>query len=152
MLARLREGAPLLPGAAEAVERIEGRWPLALASSADRPVIEAVLETAGLSGFFKVVIASDEVGRGKPAPDVYLAAAQRLGVDPRVVVGIEDSPNGMLAVKSAGMALVAIPNPNTDVGDDVLAMADVVLGSVRELTPDVIEQAARSAGASGSTR
>ena len=151
MLARLRDGAPLLPGAAEAVERIAGRWPLALASSADRPVIEAVLETAGLAGFFKVVVASDEVGRGKPAPDVYVAAAERLGVDPSSVVGIEDSPNGMRAVKAAGMALVAIPNPNTGVGDDVLAMADVVLQSVGELTPEVVERAARSAHASSAS-
>ncbi|HEX4735703.1 MAG TPA: HAD family phosphatase [Thermoleophilaceae bacterium] len=143
MLARLRGGVPLLPGAGDAVKRVAERWPLALASSADRPVIEAVLEAAGLAGFFQVVVASDEVGRGKPAPDVYLAAAQRLGADARHVVGIEDSPNGMRAVKAAGMALVAIPNPSTDVGDDVLRTADVVLGSVSELTTDVVERAAR---------
>jgi HAD superfamily hydrolase (TIGR01509 family) len=146
MLARLRDGAPLLPGASEAVKRIAGRWPLALASSADRPVIEAVLDTAGLAGFFKVVVASDEVGRGKPAPDVYLAAAERLGVDPGVVVAIEDSPNGMRSVKAAGMALIAIPNPVTDVGDDVLATADVVLQSVSELTPEVVERALAGIG------
>jgi HAD superfamily hydrolase (TIGR01509 family) len=142
MLRRLAEGAPLLPGAREAVEAIGARWPLALASSADRPVIETVLDVTGLTRFFKVVVASDEVGRGKPAPDVYLAAAKRLGADPRQMVAIEDSPNGMRSAKGAGMAVVAIPNPSSGSDDTVLATADVVLDSVAELTPEVVEQAA----------
>jgi HAD superfamily hydrolase (TIGR01509 family) len=141
MLRRLAEGAPLLPGAREAVEAIGARWPLALASSADRPVIETVLEVTGLTRFFKVVVASDEAGRGKPAPDVYLAAAKRLGADPRQMVAIEDSPNGVRAAKAAGMAVVAIPNPSSGSDEAVLATADVVLGSVVELTPEVVERA-----------
>jgi HAD superfamily hydrolase (TIGR01509 family) len=145
MVDRLRAGVPLLPGAREAVDRLAARWPLALASSADRPVIETVLDVAGIAARFEVVVASDEVGRGKPAPDVYLAAAERLGVDPGQIAAIEDSPNGMRAVKSAGMALIAIPNPSTHVDGDMLATADVVLASVAELTPEVVERAARMA-------
>jgi HAD superfamily hydrolase (TIGR01509 family) len=141
MLRRIRAGVPLLPGARDAVEALAGRWPLGLASSADRPVIEAVLETTGLAPFFKVSVSSDEAGRGKPAPDVYLAAAERLGVAPATAVAIEDSGNGMRAAKAAGMGLIAIPMPHTPVDPDVLATADVVLGSIAELAPETVERA-----------
>jgi HAD superfamily hydrolase (TIGR01509 family) len=141
MLRRLGSGVPALPGAREAVEAIAARWPLALASSADRPVIEAVLAATGLDGFFQVVVSSGEAGRGKPAPDVYLAAADRLGFEPTSMVAVEDSRNGMRSARDAGMGVVAIVNPSTPVDDAALAAADVVLHSATELTPQVIEDA-----------
>jgi HAD superfamily hydrolase (TIGR01509 family) len=142
MLGRIADGVPLLDGAREAVEALAERWPLGLASSADRPVIEAVLDATGLSRSFQVVVSSDEAGRGKPAPDVYLAAAERLGVPPEQNVAVEDSGNGILAATAAGMSVIAIPVDHTPVAADVLEKADVVLGSIRELTPQVVEAAA----------
>jgi HAD superfamily hydrolase (TIGR01509 family) len=141
MLRRIRAGVALLDGAREAVAALAERWPLGLASSADRPVIEAVLETTGLARFFKTTVSSDEAGRGKPAPDVYLAAAERLGVPPNEAVAIEDSTNGMRAAKAAGMGLIAIPIAHTPVDPDVLATADVVLEHIRDLTPEQVERA-----------
>jgi HAD superfamily hydrolase (TIGR01509 family) len=141
MLERVAERVPLIPGAREAIERIAARWPLAIASSADRPVIEAVLRESGLDRFVQVVVSSGETGRGKPAPDVYLAAAAELGVPARACVAVEDSTNGMLSAKAAGMALIAIPNPSTPVDEGALAQADVVLTAITELTPAVVERA-----------
>lgn len=106
-------------------------------------MIEAVLEATELAPFFQVAVASDEAGRGKPAPDVYLAAVERIGVDPAAAVAIEDSPNGMRAAKAADMGLIAIPIHHTPVEPDVLATAGVVLGSIRELTPEQVERAGR---------
>jgi HAD superfamily hydrolase (TIGR01509 family) len=141
MLRRIGDGVPLLDGAREAVTALAGRWPLGLASSADRPVIEAVLQATGLAPCFKTYVASDEAGRGKPAPDVYLAACRRLGVEPRSAVAIEDSSNGMRSAKAAGMGLIAIPIAHTPVDPDALASAGVVLSSIRELTPGVVARA-----------
>jgi HAD superfamily hydrolase (TIGR01509 family) len=133
------ERLPLLPGAEAAVERIAARWPLALASSSNKDVIDRVMETSGWGRVFKTWVSSEEVARGKPAPDVFLEAARRLGVDPREAAGIEDSHNGILAAKAAGLRVVAIPNAEFPPGDEALAAADVVLGSLDELDPGVIE-------------
>jgi beta-phosphoglucomutase-like phosphatase (HAD superfamily) len=141
MLRRIGHGIPLLDGAGAAVEALAGRWPLGLASSADRPVIEAVLDATGLARFFKTTVSSDEAGRGKPAPDVYLAAAGRLGIDPAAAVAIEDSSNGMRAAKAAGMGLIAIPIAHTPVDPGVLGTAAVVLDGIRDLTPEQVERA-----------
>ena len=141
MLRRIAAGVPLLDGARDAVTALAERWPLGLASSADRPVIEAVLDATGLSSFFRTWVASDEAGRGKPAPDVYLAAVERLGVAPQAAVAVEDSSNGMRAAKAAGLGLIAIPIAHTPVDPDALASAGVVLESIRELTPEQVDRA-----------
>jgi HAD superfamily hydrolase (TIGR01509 family) len=141
MLRRIRAGVVLLDGAREAVERLAARWPLGLASSADRPVIEAVLETTGIGEFFQQIVTSDEAGRGKPAPDVYLAAAERLGVAPETAVAVEDSGNGMRSAKAAGLGVIAVPIAHTPVDPDALALADVVLDGIAELTPQQVERA-----------
>ena len=106
-----RERLPLCPGAVEAVERLAERWPLAIASSSNRPLIDLVLELAGLAASFRATVSSEEVPRGKPAPDVYLEAARRLGVPPERCAAIEDSANGLRAAAGAGMRVVAVPNP-----------------------------------------
>jgi len=136
---RYRERLPLNPGAAEAVERLAARWPLGLASSSNRPLIDLVLEVSGLARFFRATVSSEEVARGKPAPDVFLEAARRLAVAPERVAVVEDSENGILAGRAAGMRVVAIPNRHFPPGDEALAAADVVLGSLAELTPEVVE-------------
>jgi HAD superfamily hydrolase (TIGR01509 family) len=134
-----REHLPLSDGATEAVERLAARWPLAIASSSNRPIIDLVLELAGLARFFSVTVSSEEVPRGKPAPDVYLETANRLGVDPADCTAIEDSHNGILSAKAAGMRVIAIPNPRYPPSADALAAADAVLASINELTPATVE-------------
>jgi HAD superfamily hydrolase (TIGR01509 family) len=134
-----RERLPLLPGARDAVERLAARWPLAVASSSNRPLIELVLGLAGIADRFRVTVSSEEVSRGKPAPDVYLEAARRLGVDAGDCAAIEDSEKGLLSARSAAMRVIAIPNREFPPGDEALAAADVVLDSLAELTPDVVD-------------
>ena len=137
--ARYREALPLLPGAREAVERLAGRWPLALASSSNRELIDLALELMGVRHLFRTTVSSEEVARGKPAPDVYLEATRRLGVDPTRAAAIEDSHNGIRAAKAAGLRVIAIPNPHFPPGEEALAAADVVLRSLEELTPEAVE-------------
>jgi HAD superfamily hydrolase (TIGR01509 family) len=139
LLCSYRRDLPLLPGAVETVRTLAGRWRLAVASSSPRQVIEAVLEMAGLAGEFVVVVSSDEVDRGKPAPDVYLEAARRLGLPRGACAAVEDSANGIRAGKAAGMVLVAVPNRRYPPPADVLTSADRVLGSLGQLKPEVLE-------------
>jgi HAD superfamily hydrolase (TIGR01509 family) len=135
---RYRQNLPLLPGAVEAVERLAAHWPLGIASSSNRELIDLVLELSGLGQFFKATVSSEEVARGKPAPDVYLEAARRLGVAPELSVAIEDSHNGIRAAKAAGMRVVAIPNPHFPPDPESLELADVTLGSLAELSPATV--------------
>ena len=141
MEARYRERLPLIPGAREAVERLAACWPLAVASSSNRPLIDAALELAGLDSFFRATVSSEEVAQGKPAPDVYLEAARRLGMAPERCVGIEDSHSGIRSAKAAGMGVIAIPNPSFPPDADALALADVVLDSIDELDVEKVESA-----------
>jgi HAD superfamily hydrolase (TIGR01509 family) len=138
MLARYREQLPLIPGAVEAVERMSSRWPLALASSSNRELIDGALEASGLAHHFRVTVSSEEVPRGKPAPDVYLEAARQLAVRPDRCAAVEDSRNGIRSARAAGMHVVAIPNPAFPPGDDALAAADVVLESIQDLSPESV--------------
>jgi HAD superfamily hydrolase (TIGR01509 family) len=133
-----RQHLPLLDGAVEAVERLAAHWPLGIASSSNREVIDLVLELSGLALFFKVTVSSEEVARGKPAPDVYLEATRRLGVTPDRSAAIEDSENGIRAAKAAGMRVVAIPNPHFPPDPEALEQADVTLGSLAELSPATV--------------
>jgi len=135
-----RREVPALPGAVDAVRRLASRWPLGLASSANRPVIDAVLEHTGLTACFAATVSGDEVRRGKPAPDVYLAAATKLGVDPAGAAAVEDSSNGLRSAAAAGMVVIAIPNREFPPAGDALALADLVLGSFGELTPEAIDR------------
>lgn len=138
MQERYAEWLPLIEGAEEAVERLARCFRLALASSSNRPLIETVLDRAGLAGFFEVTVSSEEVERGKPAPDVFLEAARRLGVEPERCAAIEDSGNGVRAAHAAGMRVIAIPNRRYPPPDDTLAVADLVLDSLADLAPGVV--------------
>ena len=140
MEARYRERLPLIDGAEDAVRRLAARWPLGLASSSNRPLIDAVLELSGLVPCFRATVSSEEVERGKPSPDVYLECARRLGVDPAACAAVEDSHSGIRSAKAAGMRVIAIPNPSYPPDDEALAQADVVLGSLAELTPEAVER------------
>jgi HAD superfamily hydrolase (TIGR01509 family) len=133
-----RKRLPLIDGAHEAVERLAARWPLGLASSSNREVIDLVLDLSGLARFFRVTVSSEEVPRGKPEPDVYLEAARGLGVPPERCAAVEDSHNGIRSAKAAGMRVIAIPNQHYPPGEQALALADVTLSSLAELTPSIV--------------
>ena len=138
MLARYRESLPLLDGAVDAVRRLAPAFTLAVASSSNRPLIETVLETAGIAELFAATASSEEVAAGKPAPAVYLEAARRLGVEPRRCAAVEDSANGIRAAHAAGMRVLVIPNTHYPPPLDALELADVVLASPAALTPQLV--------------
>ncbi len=138
MLAAYAEELPLISGAVDAVRRLAAAFPLGLASSSNRELIDEVLELAGVAELYAATVSSEEVARGKPAPDVYLEAARRLGVAAADCVAVEDSHAGIRSAKAAGMRVVAIPNPSYPPDEEALAAADVTIRSLAELTPALI--------------
>ena len=133
-----RRHLPLLDSAVEAVRRMAGSFRLGLASSSNRSIIDLVLELAGIVSEFEVTVSSEEVARGKPAPDVYLEVLRRMAVAPARAAAIEDSTSGILSAKAAGMLVLAFPSPVFPPRADALAAAGVVLGSLAELTPEIV--------------
>lgn len=142
VLERYARELPLLPGAIETVHTFAARWPLALASSSNRAVIERFLDGSGLRDCFAATVSSEEVPRGKPAPDVYAHAVAQLGVDARECLAVEDSTNGIRSALAAGLRVVAVPNAHFPPDPDVLARADVVVATLADVTPDLAEHAA----------
>ncbi|MGH3263049.1 MAG: HAD family hydrolase [Trebonia sp.] len=138
MAAQYRAHLPLLPGAVKAVRALSARWPLAVASSAPKSLIDAVLDAASLRTAFAAAVSSEEVARGKPAPDVYLEAATRLGVPPASCVAVEDSSNGLRSAAAAGLVVIAVPRPEYPPAAAALDRARLALDSLTELTPDTI--------------
>jgi HAD superfamily hydrolase (TIGR01509 family) len=143
MEALYRSSLPLLPGAVEAVRALAARWPLGLASSSNREIIDLALGLAGVGDLFEVTVSSDEVARGKPAPDVYLEACRRLGVAPPAAVAIEDSSNGLRSAGAAGMAVIAVPNEHYPPDGDALGLAAETIDSLHDLTTQLVERAGR---------
>lgn len=141
LLAFYRGGLPLIPGAVAAVQRISQTWPLGLASSSNREVIDTVLELSGLVDRFAATVSSEEVARGKPAPDVYLEAARRLGVPSSKCAAVEDSANGIRSASTASTCVIAVPNPHYPPDGQALSRADVVLSGLDELTAETIARA-----------
>jgi HAD superfamily hydrolase (TIGR01509 family) len=139
MTAEYQVHLPLLPGAVDAVRRLAGRWTLGVASSAPKSLIGVVLDASGLREAFAAAVSSEEVARGKPAPDVYLEAARRLGVSPAAGAAVEDSSNGLRSAAAAGLAVIAVPRPEYPPAADALGLARVVLDSLTELTPDTVD-------------
>jgi HAD superfamily hydrolase (TIGR01509 family) len=138
MAASYREHLPLLPGAVEAVHRLAARWPLGLASSAPAALIETVLAAAALRSYFAVTMSTEQVPRGKPAPDIYLAVAAKLGHAPADCAAVEDSSNGLRSAAAAGLHVIAIPRPQYPPDPDALAAAALVLPALADLTPPAI--------------
>jgi HAD superfamily hydrolase (TIGR01509 family) len=139
LIASYRERLPVIPGAREAVQRLAARWPLGLASSSNRELIDLALELLGVRNLFRATVSSEEVPRGKPAPDVYLEAARRLDADPTRTAAIEDSHNGILSAKAAGMRVIAIPNRHFPPAEQALEQTHVVLNSLAGLTAETVE-------------
>jgi HAD superfamily hydrolase (TIGR01509 family) len=148
MSERYAEKLPLIDGAVEAVKRLATRWPLGLASSSNRELIDRALELSRLAPYFRVTVSSEEVERGKPAPDVYLEAARQLDVEPARCAAIEDSASGIRSAHAARMIVVAIPNPEFPPPPEVVALAAVTLESIEELEPETLTEAARLSTAS----
>jgi HAD superfamily hydrolase (TIGR01509 family) len=140
MAGQYQHHLPLLPGAVEAVRSLAGRWPLGLASSSNREIIDLALELAGLADAFAATVSSEEVERGKPAPDVYLEAARRLRAAAARCVAIEDSSNGLRAAAAAEMPVIAVPNPHYPPSQDALALAAATIDTLHELTPELVER------------
>jgi len=130
---------PLISGAVEAVQRLAARWPLGLASSSPRTLIDAVLAASGLDGQFQVTVSTEEVAAGKPSPVVYSRVVGLLGVDPAQTVAVEDSSNGLRSASGAGLVVVAVPHDAFPPADDALALAAVTLGSLDDLTPELVD-------------
>lgn len=139
MVARYRGHLPVLPGADDAVRRCAARWPLGLASSSPRRLIDAVLDAAGWTDLFEVTVSTEELDRGKPAPDVYEHAVRQLGREPAACAAIEDSSNGMRSATAAGLILIAAPRPDYPPAEDALARAALVIDGIDALTTDAIE-------------
>ncbi len=133
-----RATRPFFPGAVETVKALAKRWPVGLASASARELIDLVAELGGLGDTFSVTLSTSEAGRGKPSPDVYLEAARRLGIDPAHGIAVEDSSNGIRSANAAGLKVVGIPTPAFPLAPDALAMLDIRLSGIRELTPDVV--------------
>jgi len=135
------DGAPTITGAVETVRRLARQWPLALASSSHPRVINAALDGTGLRDAFRAVVSSDEVDHGKPAPDVFLEAARRLGVASGDALVVEDSLNGLKAGRAAGMTTVLVPNRSIPPSPGAESEADLVLDRIADLDPAAIERA-----------
>jgi HAD superfamily hydrolase (TIGR01509 family) len=140
MAAHYADSLPLMPGADDALRRLSDRWPLALASSSPRRLIDSVLAAAGWSELFDATVSTDEVGRGKPAPDVYLEAARRLGRMASACAAVEDSSNGMRSAAAAGTLVIAVPRPQYTPAPDALKLAALTLTSLTDLTVGAIEK------------
>jgi HAD superfamily hydrolase (TIGR01509 family) len=134
MLARYAVELPVIDGAGAVVQRLrDDGYPLALASSSNRELIDAVLARLELTACFAVTVSSEEVARGKPAPDVYLEAARRLGVDPTRCVAVEDSASGIRSAHAAGMRVIVFPNRHYPPAPEALALATATVGGLAEL-------------------
>jgi HAD superfamily hydrolase (TIGR01509 family) len=147
MARRYEDGVPLMPGAVAAVRRLASRWPLGLASSSPRALIDVVLDRTGLAASFEATVSTEEVARGKPAPDGYLLAARRLGVDPAACAAVEDSSNGLRSADAAGMRVIAVPHPRYPPAPDALALAAFVARDLEELTVERVSATTGHAGA-----
>lgn len=131
-------GLPVLPGAVEAVRRMAGLVPTAIASSSPRRLIDLVVERLELAEALSVTVSTEEVPRGKPFPDGYLRACELLGVDAAQSVAVEDSTNGILSAHAAGMAVVCVPPAFHPPAEDTLALCGAVLATLDDLTEDLV--------------
>ena len=145
MLEHYETELPVVAGAVGAVRRLAGEgYRLAVASSSNRELIDAVLQRLELTELFEVTVSSEEVTRGKPAPDVYLETARRLEVEPARCVAVEDSASGIRAAHASGMRVIAYPNRHYPPASELLALADEVLDSLSVLSPSSLSATGRA--------
>jgi len=145
----VRGQVPVFPGARELVRLLAGRAPLAIASGALRSEIDALLDGAGIAGAFRVVVSADDVRHGKPDPEPYRLAVERLnqalpGLAPADCVAVEDSVAGIASARAAGLRVVGVTHSYPA---ERLRLADLVVSSLEELTPELLAAAAGPGGA-----
>jgi HAD superfamily hydrolase (TIGR01509 family) len=140
MQARYRDGVPLMPGAVGAVRELATRWPLGLASSSPPALINAVLDGAGLRECFRVALSTEQVSRGKPAPDIYLAVTDLLGFAPEACAAVEDSTNGLRSAAAAGLQVIAVPHPRYPPEPAALHASRLVLTGLDGLTAQAVAE------------
>ncbi|MEU6581254.1 HAD family phosphatase [Nocardia sp. NPDC046763] len=140
MAARYADHLPLMPDAVDTVRRLAEIYTLGLASSSPRRLIDVVLDHMGVTDLFAATVSTEEVARGKPAPDGYLEAAARLGINPDACLAVEDSSNGLRAAHAAGMTVIAVPHPKYPPAVDAIALAAYVADSLKEVTPELVEE------------
>lgn len=140
VIAHYEERMPTRPGAIESVKHMKEHFRVGLASGSPTEIIKAVLRITGLDQIFEVMIYGDDIPNGKPAPDIYIEAMKQLGVTPDVTVGIEDSANGVRALKNAGMYAVAAPSPDFPLPDEILAMVDAHITTLEDFNIDLIRK------------
>jgi HAD superfamily hydrolase (TIGR01509 family) len=146
MARRYVEHVPLITGADQVVRRLSATWPMGLASSSPARLIEAALRATGLTGVFTVTLSTEQVARGKPAPDVYLRVAERLGFDPTRCVAIEDSSNGVRSASAAGTRVIAVPHGAYPLDPDAERLATLVIPTIGDLTDQAVRDAAPACG------
>jgi beta-phosphoglucomutase-like phosphatase (HAD superfamily) len=125
-------------GAENLVAAVAARVPIGLASSAPREIIDTVMETMGIGRYFSVTVSSAEVSRGKPSPDVYREAIQRLGVDPSGSLAVEDSSNGVRAAAAAGLAVIAVVHEPYPLAPDAAALVAKVHHSLAGVKGEIM--------------
>ncbi|MAU13696.1 MAG: haloacid dehalogenase [Anaerolineaceae bacterium] len=140
VIAHYEERMPTRPGALRAVELAAANYRCGLASGSPTEIIKEVLRLTGLDQIFEVMIYGDSIAKGKPAPDIYLEAMKLLGVTPDVSIGIEDSANGIRALKAAGMYAIAAPSPDFPLPDDILALCDAKIDQLTEFSVELIHR------------
>lgn len=140
VIAHYEERLPLLPGAIEAVHAAAAEYRIALASGSPTEIIQRVMQLTGLDSVFEFMVYGDDQSNGKPAPDIYLETARLLNVAPQNCVGIEDSVNGVKALKAAAMYAIAVPSPGFTLPEDIAAMADRILPSLEGFSPSMVRE------------
>ncbi len=140
VIAHYEQRLPVLPGALEAVQTARSAYRVALASGSPTEIIQEVMKLTGLNQVFETIVYGDDLPNGKPAPDIYLETARRLAVSHAQCVGIEDSSNGVRAVKAAGMSCIAVPSPEFPLPQEILNMADLVLPSLEGFSVEMLRQ------------
>lgn len=140
IIAHYEQHLPVRPGALEAVRLAATRYRVGLASGSPTVVIERVMELTGLNRIFEVIVYGDDIPHGKPAPDIYLAACARLGVDSKRALGIEDSANGIRSLKAAGMYTIAAPSPGFPLLPELVQMADRQIFSLEDFSLELVDE------------
>ena len=138
MAAQYESNLPVVPTAGAVLHELAGHWRLGLASSSPTRLIDVVLTTTRWKELFAVTVSTEQVARGKPAPDVYRAAADQLAMPPSSCAAVEDSSNGMLSAAAAGLTLIALPNRRYPPSAAALSHASLVIDDLAELTPDAV--------------
>lgn len=140
MVSLYEQQIPYFPGAVEAVALSADHYITGLASGSPRGLIDTVTGDKALKGKFNAIISGDQVENGKPSPDIYLAVTEMLGVAPSKCVCLEDSGNGILAGKNAGLKVIAVPDSRFSPSMEKLNQADVILASLSEFSLRTLEQ------------